>query len=62
MEAVEAPAASNKLDVMRLLVAKLRDELKKRGRGTQGKKAKLQNCLKEAILHHVPVVSGEDVA
>ena len=45
-EAVKAPAAPNELDVMRLSVAKLHDELKKRCCGTQGKKAKLQDCLK----------------
>ena len=61
-EAVEAPTAPNELDVMHLLVTQLHYELKKRGCGTQGKKAKLQDCLKEAILLNVPVALGEDVA
>ena len=40
--------------------ARLKDELKKRGRGTFGNKAALQGCLKEAIALNMPVaaVSG----
>jgi hypothetical protein len=60
VEAVEAPAAPKELDVMHLTVAQLRDELKKRGRGSQGKKSELQDRLKEAILLNVPVALGED--
>jgi hypothetical protein len=40
---------------MHLLVTQLREELRKRGRGTQRKKSSLQDCLKEAILLNVPV-------
>jgi hypothetical protein len=59
VEAVEAPAAPKELDVMRLTVAQLRDELKRRGRGIQGKKGKLQNHLKEGILLNVLVALGD---
>jgi hypothetical protein len=62
VEAGEAPVAPKELDVMCLLVAQLRDELKKRGRGSQGKKSKLQDRLKEAILLNVLVASGEDAS
>ncbi len=43
------------LDIMRLLVAQLRDELKKRGRQSHRKKGELQDFLKEAIHLNVPV-------
>jgi hypothetical protein len=43
---------------MRLLVAQLKKELRKRGPGTQGRMSDLQDCLKEGILLNVPVASG----
>jgi len=55
-----APAGDN--DVMCMLVAQLRDALKKRGRGSHGKKGNLQDCLKEAICLNVSVTLGNDVA
>jgi hypothetical protein len=36
--------------------------LKKRGRGSHGKKGNLQDCLKKAIRLNMPVTSGNDVA
>jgi hypothetical protein len=45
---------------MRLLVTQLKEELRKRGRGTQGRKSDLQDCLKEAILLNVPVALGNE--
>ena len=63
MEAVEAPVApAEDNDVMCMLVAQLRDALKKRGRGSHGKKGDLQDCLKEAICLNVSVTLGNDVA
>ncbi|MFM6174890.1 MAG: SAP domain-containing protein [Sphaerospermopsis kisseleviana] len=48
------PAAAQ-LDVMKLSVAQLKAELKKRGRATAGNKSVLQVRLKEAIDLNVPV-------
>jgi hypothetical protein len=58
--AVVAPAAPNEVNVMRLLVTQLKEELRKRGCGTQGRKRDLQDCLKEAILLNVPVALGNE--
>ncbi len=57
------PAATTLLtveSVMRLNVAQLKDELKKRGQLCVGKKSDLQDWLKEAILNNVPVSSGNE--
>jgi hypothetical protein len=54
--AAVAPAvATAQLDVMKLSVAQLKAELKKRGRVTGGNKSVLQVRLKEAIDLNVPV-------
>ena len=51
-----APAAATaQLDVMKLSVAQLKAELKKRGQVTAGNKSILQVRLKEAIDLNVPV-------
>jgi hypothetical protein len=57
VEAVAVPVVMTptELDIMRLLVAQLRDELKKRGRQSHRKKGELQDFLKEAIHLNVPV-------
>ena len=55
-----APAEDN--DVMCMSVAQLQDALKKRERGSHGKKGDLQDRLKEAICLNMPVTSGNDVA
>ena len=55
-----APAEDN--DVMCMSVAQLQDALKKRERGSHGKKGDLQDRLKEAIRLNVPVILGNDVA
>jgi hypothetical protein len=48
--------------VSSLNVAKLKDQLKRRGRSIVGKKGELQDRLREAILLNVPVASeGGDV-
>ncbi len=60
--AVVAPAAPHEVNVMRLLVTQLKEELRKRGYGTQGRKSDLQDCLKEAILLNVPVASGNEAS
>jgi hypothetical protein len=54
------PAATALLTVMRLNVAQLKDELRKRGRLCAGRKSDLQDCLKEAILNNIPVSSGNE--
>ncbi len=38
----------------------MKEELRKRGRGTQGRKSNLQDCLKEAILLNMPVALGNE--
>jgi hypothetical protein len=48
-------AAHVQLDVMRLTAARLREELRKRGRATGGNKSAMQERLKEAIELKVPV-------
>ena len=58
--AVAAPVAPNEVNVMRLTVTQLKEELRKRGRGTQGSKSNLQDCLKEAILLNMPVALGNE--
>ena len=58
--AVVAPAAPNEVNVMCLLVTQLKEKLRKRGRGTQGRKSDLQDCLKEVILLNMPVASGNE--
>ena len=47
---------AHQLDVMRLSVAQLKAELRKRGRGTGGNKSTMQVRLKEAIDLNVPVL------
>ena len=47
---------AHQLDVMRLSVAQLKAELRKRGRGTGGNKSAMQVRLKEAIDLNVPVL------
>jgi hypothetical protein len=59
--AVGALVAPNEVDVMCLSVTQLKEELRKRGRGTQGRKSNLQDCLKEGILLNVPVALGNEV-
>jgi hypothetical protein len=46
--------------MMSLNVAKLKEELRKRGRPIVGKKADLQARLREAILQNVPVAVGNE--
>ncbi len=58
--AVAASAATNEVKVMRLLVTQLKEELRKRGHGTQGRKSNLQDRLKEEILLNVPVALGNE--
>jgi hypothetical protein len=53
--AVASAAATAQLDVMKLSVAQLKAELKKRGRVMGGNKSVLQVRLKEAINLNVPV-------
>lgn len=52
---MEPAAETAQLDVMKLSVAQLKAELKKRGRVTSGNKSVLQVRLKEAIDLNVPV-------
>ncbi len=55
-----APAATVLLMVesmMKLNITQLKDKLKKRGQLCAGKKSELLDCLKEAILNNIPVLS-----
>jgi hypothetical protein len=58
--AVVAPAAPNEVNIMLLSVKQLKEELRKRGRGTQGRKSDFQDRLKEAILLNMPVALGNE--
>jgi hypothetical protein len=41
-------------------VTQLKEELRKRGCGAQGKKSNLQDCLKEVVLLNVLVALGNE--
>jgi hypothetical protein len=57
---VAAVGLTVEMIIMLLKAKELKEELRKRGRFTFGKKGKLQARLREAILQNVPVAVGNE--